>query len=369
MTLAAAGLLLAGLSRLLAEVPAVVEWHRVRWFPFVASVLQSISGGAATTIGELLAAAGIVVATFGVLTYRARALGAVVFASGLLVCGFYFSWGFAYQYPPLSGRLATQQGADAETDSSRLIDLADRSAKLLARGASGRVSLSGTDTEFLSRLNSGIEAGTRRWPEALEASPVRSISFGPAKVSRVTFALSRLQISGYYFPWSGEAQIDGDMPRSLWPRVAAHEKAHQRGFARENEATVIGLITCLESPDPTVFYGGTLGLFVAFDRELARVDKEARARIWKELPPQVTETLRVEAAFWKSHEGVAGKVSERVNDTYLKAQGVKSGVGSYAETTRLILQALETPALDLGRLLRTEADVPKVTATPVVPIR
>jgi hypothetical protein len=141
--------------------------------------------------------------------------------------------------------------------------------------------------------------------------------------------------------------------------VSGHEKAHQRGFARENEATLIGIVTCLSSPDPTVFYGGALGLFVGFDRELARVDPEARQRIWAGLPPRVVEDLRVEAAFWKGHEGVAGKVSEKVNDTYLKAQGVKAGVASYAETTRLILQAIETPGLDLGRLLQAEAPVPK----------
>ncbi|MEO8500180.1 MAG: DUF3810 family protein, partial [Vicinamibacteria bacterium] len=160
-----------------------------------------------------------------------------------------------------------------------------------------------------------------------------------------------------YFPWTGEAQIDADMPRTLWPRVAAHEKAHQRGFARENEASAIAIITCLASPDPTVFYGGTLGLFVGFDREVAHVAPEARQRVWGMLPARVVDDLRREAAFWKVHEGVAGKVSEKVNDTYLKAQGVKSGVNSYAEGTRLILQAVETKTLDLGRLLR-EASAP-----------
>ena len=101
-----------------------------------------------------------------------------------------------------------------------------------------------------------------------------------------------------------------------------------------------------------------------FDRELARVDPEARQRIWASLLPRVAGDLRAEAAFWKRHEGVAGTVSEKVNDTYLKAQGVRSGIASYAETTRLILQAIETPGLDLGRLLRKE-----VAASDSTPIR
>jgi hypothetical protein len=350
--LAVAGVSLAALGRVLAEFPPVVEWHRTVLFPRLSAVLQGISGGAAETMGEVGVAALVVLAVAALATRRSRVGGALLFALGLGIFGFYASWGLAYRYAPLSARLAALTESDAGASAARLADLAGRSADLAARASQGPLSFGGTQREFLARVNAGIDAGFPRWPESIEASPVRAVNFGPAKASRVSFALSRLQISGYYFPWTGEAQIDADMPRSLWPRVSAHEKAHQRGFARENEATVIGLITCLSSPDPTVFYGGTLGLFVGFDRELARVDPGARSRVWAALAPRVAEDLRREAEFWKVHEGVAGAVGEKVNDTYLKAQGVKSGVGSYAETTRLILQAAETPGLELGPLLR-----------------
>ena len=154
----------------------------------------------------------------------------------------------------------------------------------------------------------------------------------------------------------GEAQINASMPRSLWPRVAAHEKAHQRGIARENEATVIGVIVCLASRDPSVFYSGTLGLYVALDHELSRVDPVARLMVWASLTERVVRDLRLESQFWKAYDGLAGAVSEKVNDTYLKAQGVRSGVGSYALTTRLIMQAAATPSLNLGGLLRSAED-------------
>jgi hypothetical protein len=205
----------------------------------------------------------------------------------------------------------------------------------------------------MARINRGLREGLRGLPALIEASPVRGVAFGPAKLSRVSFALSRLQLSGYYFPWTGEAQINARMPRTLWPRVAAHEAAHQRGFARENEATVVGLLTCLKSPDPDVFYSGMLGLFAGFDRELSRVDAEARGRIWEGLPSRVIRDFARESGFWKSHEGVAGAISERVNDTYLKAQGVRTGIDSYHETTRLLLQAIGTPGLGISSLLAT----------------
>lgn len=352
VALAAAGLGLAGLARLLAEVEAIVEFHRNALFPRIAFLLQAVSSGVSTTLGEAVAASLILGSIAWLVMRRGRNLGAIVFALGLLVAGFYLSWGLAYNYPPLSARLQPLRAETSKGDSEkRLVDLAERSARLAARASEGAVTFAGTELEFLARINGGLDAGFMRWPASIEASPIRTVSFGPAKASRVSFALSLLQISGYYFPWTGEAQIDAEMPRTLWPRVAAHEKAHQRGFAREDEATAIGVITCLSSTDPTVFYGGTLGLFVSLDRELSRLDPAARRRVWGELGPRVAGDLQNEAAFWKAHEGLAGRVSEKVNDTYLKAQGVRSGAGSYAEATRLILAAIETKGVALGPLL------------------
>lgn len=369
LRLAAAGLGLAILGRLLAAAPAVVEWHRTGFFPRAAAALQRVSGGATSTLGEALAMVAILLAIVALLARGTRALGGLALAAGLVVFAFYLSWGLAYAYPPLSNRLARLPDPDEKAATARLVDLAERSAGLLARASAGPVSFDGTEDVFLARINAGLDAGLARWPASLEASPVRGVAFGPAKPSRVSFALSRLQISGFYFPWTGEAQIDVEMPRTLWPRVAGHERAHQRGFARENEATIIGMITCLSSPDPTVFYGGTLGLFVAFDREMARVDPDARRRIWAALPGRVVDHLGAESAFWKKHEGAAGQVSEKVNDAYLKAQGVRSGIASYAETTRLLLQAVETPGLDLGRLLDTPPAGSHVPAGSGPPVR
>lgn len=352
--LALAGLGLAAAGRFLAEFPAVVEWHRAVVFPRLAGVLQVVSGSAAGTLGEVFAMALVVFAAAALVTRRSRVVGSLLFVFGLLVFGFYVSWGFAYRYPPLSTRLAAVPESDEEASRARLADLGERAARLAARASEGALSFAGPDAEFLARVNAGLDAGLPRWPASIEASPVRGVGFGPTKRSRISSALTRLQISGYYFPWTGEAQIDAEMPRTLWPRVSGHEKAHQRGFARENEATLIGTIMCLSSPDSTVFYGGALGLFVGLDRELERVGPDARRKIWASLPPRVTEDLRAEAAFWKKHEGVAGQVGEKVNDRYLKAQGVKSGIASYAETTRLFLQAIETPGLGLGPLLREQ---------------
>jgi Protein of unknown function (DUF3810) len=348
--LAGAGAVLAILGRASAEWPAFVEWHRTSVLPGVAGLLQALSGVTAANVGEglviLLAGAALI----SLFVKRTAAIPALALAGGLAVLSFYALWGLAYRYSPLTGRLAA--GGQDRDAAGRFIELAEGAARLVGRSSFGLAHFEGEADALMARINAGLAEGAASLPASIEASPVRGVAFGPVKLSRVSFALSRLQLSGYYLPWTGEAQINAEMPRTLWPRVAAHEKAHQRGFAPENEASVVGLLMCLRSSDPLVFYSGALGLFVNFDRELAGLDREARSRIWAMLPARATEDFRNEAAFWKAHDGVAGAVSEKVNDTYLKAQGVRSGVRSYGETTRLILQVIETDSLGIAPLLK-----------------
>jgi hypothetical protein len=352
VTLACAGLALAVAGRLAGEVPSLGEWHRAFVLPQVAAIQQLASGSLVSTMGEPLAVVAVVFAVAALIKWRRRAVGAVIFGTGFLVFLFYVAWGTAYDYPPLASRLAP---VPAPSDTGELVRRTEQTARFIALAAAGLPpvrQLKGEDV--LARSNAALTQGFAALPSGIEAAPVHEQVFGPAKISRVSWALSRLQLSGYYFPWTGEAQINGDMPLSLWPRVAAHEKAHQRGFARENEATVVGLLACLASADPFVRYAAGLGLFAAFDRDLARVDPEARGAIWESLPARATDDLRAEVAFWKRFDGPAAVVSERVNDTYLKTQGVRSGVASYGETTRLLLQAMETPGLPLRARLDGE---------------
>lgn len=355
LRLAFLGGALALLGRAASEFPRIVDGHRENVFPRVAASLQTASGGAAATVGEIAATFFIVVALIVLARWRMRAVGGLAVALGAGVLTFYLTWGLAYRYPPLTSKLAPISFSPETESTARFIELAESAARLVSRAASKAPDFGGDPADLLHRINTGLAEGFARLPETIESSPIRGVRFGPVKFSRVSFALSRLLISGYYLPWSGEAQINEEMARTQWPRVAAHEKAHQRGFARENEATVIGVLACLSSSKPEVFYAGALGLFVSFDRELAKGDGEVRRRIWGTLPARAVEDFQKEAAFWKALDGPASVVSERVNDTYLKAHGVKGGVKSYGETTRLLLQAIETDGLPLSGLLRDTA--------------
>lgn len=345
------GGLAAFAGRLLAGRPEVVAWHRAAGYAWASAIIQPVSRAVSFSLGEVLTVVLCCLLVAVWLRFGRRAFSWLGFAAGLVVFAFYVSWGIAYRYPPLSERLEGRTKSGEDTNPGALADATSRSARLLARASEAAGAFEGSDAEFLTRINRALPDGTDALPAGIAAASLEGVAFGPVKVSGVSFALSRLQLSGYYFPWTGEAQINAEMPRSLWPRVAAHERAHQRGFARENEATVVGLLACLRSKDPAVFYSGALGLFAAFDHDLSRIDGHALGRIRQTLPRRVKEDFGKEFRFWKAHEGFGGWVSERTNDTYLKAQGISSGIASYQETTRLLLQAMQTPGLPLRDLL------------------
>jgi hypothetical protein len=355
--LALAGLSLAAFGPLLAAIPSVVEWHRVSVYPRQAAILQSISGVTSWPIGEPAIVCAALLAPFFILRKRRDALVGAAWTAGVLAFFFYSLWGLSYRYGPLGSRLAALPERPKAAEKAWLLDLAGRATALVAE-ASNRSPPDATGAkDFLRRLNAGLDEGFAKLPSNIDVVAVRGIAFGPVKPSRVSFAMSRLQVSGYYLPWFGEAHINAQMPRSLWARVASHEKAHQQGFARENEATVIGLLACLSSSDPLVFYGGALGLFAALDRPVARLDPDLRRALWKRLPARAVTDFDTETAFWKANEGPADVVGEKVYDTYLKAQGVQSGVASYGETTRLLLQAIETKTLKLHTILTSRPSV------------
>ena len=241
--LAGAGLILAILGRASAEWPALVEWHRTVVLPRAAGLLQAVSGFTVANLGEGLVMILIGVGLISLFMKRTAALPALGLVAGLAVFSFYALWGLSYRYAPLSARLTPLSPASDEASSRRFVELAEGAARLVDRATDGLPDFEGDADVVMARINAGLSEGASRLPTSIDASPVRGIAFGPVKLSRVSFALSRLQLSGYYFPWTGEAQINAEMPRTLWPRVAAHEKAHQQGFARENEATVIGVLT------------------------------------------------------------------------------------------------------------------------------
>jgi hypothetical protein len=148
--------------------------------------------------------------------------------------------------------------------------------------------------------------------------------------------LTRVGISGFYFPFTGEPNYNADAPDFQIVFSMAHEMAHQRGVARESEANFVAYLVCVNSRDPFVRYSGYRnGLGVL--SELHGREPEKAKKLAAQLGAGYREDSRRAAQFWAKSAGAAGALGQRINDLYLRANRIKSGVEDYRGSTALII--------------------------------
>lgn len=141
--------------------------------------------------------------------------------------------------------------------------------------------------------------------------------------------MSYTHITGVYTFFTGEANLNVNFPDYTIPYTAAHELAHQRGVAREDEANFVAFLVCRASDDAYIRYSGLVGMYEYVMSALYRADRElyldARSRVEK----TVLDEQRAYSAFFDRYrKSTVGKVSGAVNNSYLQSQGT-AGTKSY----------------------------------------
>ncbi len=137
-------------------------------------------------------------------------------------------------------------------------------------------------------------------------------------------------ISGVYTFFTGEANINTNYPDYVNAYTIAHEMAHQRGIARENEANFIAYLVCIQSDDPYLQYAGYLNMLDYLASPLYTADRDGYMDIMMSLNPRVRYDRQCYSEFFdKYRENAAAEVSNAVNNTYLVLQGMEEGAKSY----------------------------------------
>ncbi|PWM47034.1 MAG: hypothetical protein DBX47_01230 [Clostridiales bacterium] len=144
-------------------------------------------------------------------------------------------------------------------------------------------------------------------------------------------------ICGLYMPLFCEPNVNTDVPECRIPMNAAHELAHTCGFAREDECNFFAYISCINSENADYRYSGYLFAFTSLSNELYSIDKELYNKVYSLLSDKVKNDLHHVNDYWKKFEGKIMDASDDVNDAFIKAQGVESGVQSYNDAVLLIM--------------------------------
>jgi hypothetical protein len=143
--------------------------------------------------------------------------------------------------------------------------------------------------------------------------------------------------SGYLNPFTGEAQLNGNLPGFLRPIVTCHEIGHQLGYAAEEEANMIGYLAARHSSNPAVRYSAYHDMMTYASRELYYADSNAYHAYVKQLPQLVKQHSKQARDYYASFTNPVQTVINQWYDLYLKANSQSKGLKSYSYVTAWLI--------------------------------
>jgi len=175
--------------------------------------------------------------------------------------------------------------------------------------------------------------------EALSAENEFFATFSPvaAKPVAASKLMSYADITGIFFAFTGEANINADAPANSIPFTAAHELAHAAMVCPENEANFAAWLACRESPHSEFRYSGALSAFIYLYNSLYRESRDEAYELYYKLDPRAMADIAYRSEYWAAHKGWLEKVSTAANNTYLKVMAQPEGVKSYGMVSDLLI--------------------------------
>ncbi len=168
--------------------------------------------------------------------------------------------------------------------------------------------------------------------------PVLGGVYGAPKPILLSKLMSMTEITGIFFPFTMEANVNVDVPDYSIPATMLHELAHLRGFMREDEANYIAYLAGMKSEQAQIRYSSTMLALVISANALYDQKPELYFELFSRYDEGVVRDLRANSLYWQQYEDtVVSTVSNHINDTYLKVNAQVDGVQSYGRMLDLLL--------------------------------
>lgn len=169
----------------------------------------------------------------------------------------------------------------------------------------------------------------------------------PKKI-RASYLMSQMNLTGIYFPFSLEANYNGDMMDINLPDTICHEMSHLRGKIQEDEAGFTAYLACAGSDSIDFQYSGVITA-LEYVQNAVHVrnitGKEEALRVLSDTARRDMFVFLPEGYWQKQKEtNLAAVATETVRsvssaamDTSLKLNGVDDGKQSYSHIVTLLL--------------------------------
>ena len=307
-------------------------------YPFWAKTVRTIFGWIPFSLGDVGYGLVIILAakwSYQTLKNRNWNLGfwqvIRVFSIGYFV--FYVGWGLNYSRKPLYEKLGLKREYTPQqlyNFTHFLLNKTNALQQQITHNPVQKVSLPFSKHEALQGPIEGYSA--------LPASIIHE-QYKIASIKRSLFStpLSYMGFGGYLNPFTLEAQVNTNGPGYVLPMTAAHEMAHQLGYASESECNFIGFLAAAKHPKAVVNYSAyTLALRYCLHEWSERDPKLAKLFIAK-LNPGVLKNFQESELYWAQYETPIETGFKWFYDSYLKYNQQQDGLNSYSKFIDLLI--------------------------------
>lgn len=323
------------------------EYYSVNIYPFLAKTLGIFSYKSSESASELIIFALIM--TIIILTavtiiesikyktwkyiknyiFGFVSLFSVMYFLFVLFCGINY---YRYEFAVYSG-LEIQKSSKQE-----LIELCEI---LIEDANEYRAKLSSSDSGTAELFDNNYYGTAQRAKNAMnnlsEEYEILKGNFSSPKPVRQSEVMSYLGITGMFFPYTFEANVNVHIPPYQIPSVMLHELVHLRGFMREDEANFISYLASIKSGYDDFYYSGTMLALIHSMNVLYSEDYDTFVRLYKLYSEDIRKDMEFSKNYWKQYDTKVAHAANKVNDTYLKANNQYDGVKSYGRMVDLLL--------------------------------
>lgn len=326
--------------------PEVVEFlYSMEIYKFISQPLSRLTGIIGFSLGEMFFYIFVIwsiVKLFSLLRalllsdkkFILKSFKQIISVLSLLLFLFVILWGLNYYRMPLSQTANLDKTSFSKQDLEKLciymIEEANTYRTNVKENPRGVMKLSRNKKHAISRAYLGYK-------KISDEYLMLKGDYGRPKIVLTSKFMSYAGIAGIFFPFTIEANVNGDVPDAVFPSNAAHEMAHQRGYAREDEANFISFLACIANPDIEYKYSGTLLALVHSINALYKIDHERAIELTGLYSSGLQRDLQDINDYWEKFEGPIERTSNKINNTYLKANNQKDGVESYGRMVDLLL--------------------------------